>query len=44
MIDDHKGNVIGIMTDVYYLAKKNNQLCHIGDLCDLSELEGRRPR
>ena len=40
MIDDHKGGIIGVMTNVYYLAKKKNQLNHINDMCDLSELQG----
>ena len=34
MIGDHKGEIIGIMTNVYYLAKKRNPLSHINDMCD----------
>ena len=40
MIDDHKGGIIGIMPNAYYLAKKKNPLNHISDLCGLSELQG----
>ena len=34
MTGDHKGKTIGIMANVYYLAKKKNPLNHINDLCD----------
>ena len=34
MIDDHKGEIIGIMTDAYYLFKKKDPLSHINDLYD----------
>ena len=37
MTGDHKGGIIGIETDVYYLVKKKNQVNYISDLCDLSE-------
>ena len=39
MSEDHKGGIIGIMPNVYYLVKKKNPLNHISDLCDLSELQ-----
>ena len=43
MTGDHKGGIIGIETDVYYLVKKKNQVNYISDLCDLSELQGVAP-
>ena len=40
MIDDHKWEIIGITTHVYYLVRKKNPLSHISELCGLSELQG----